>query len=68
MHLKEEVQDVQNLMASNCEALLERDENLDQLLQASTSLLNSSKDFEKVSKTVKKKMFWKNCCCCCCCC
>jgi vesicle-associated membrane protein 7 len=58
--LKEEVEAVKNIMTENIEKILERGEKMERVVEKTEDLTHNSEAFFQSSKTLRKKMFWKN--------
>lgn len=58
--LQTQVDDVKDIMTQNIEKVMQRGENLDELMDKTTDLEAHSATFKKTAGQVHRKMFWKN--------
>jgi len=62
-YLNQEVDETKHLLMKNCEKIIERSNNLDELDYKAALLNLSSVNFKKNTKKLKNKMWYqKNCC------
>lgn len=58
--LKEEIQQVKDVMVSNIESIVERGERLDLLVDKTENLSSESVSFRQSSRRLQRKMWWQN--------
>ena len=60
IQIRNEVDNVTNIMKGNVEKLLERDAKLDDLEDISSQLQDNARIFDTKTKKLKNKMWWSN--------
>lgn len=58
--LRSQVDEVKEVMTQNIERVLERGDRLDDLVDKTEDLENSAATFQKTSRKIRKKYFWRN--------
>ena len=58
--LEIELENLQKIMATNVEKVLQRDHNLEELISKAEVLKDKSSRFKKISAKVKHRLQWKN--------
>ena len=58
--VKDEVARVKDIMVTNIEALLERGERLDLLVDKTEQLSTNAVSFKQASRTLARRMWWQN--------
>ena len=58
--VKDEVARVKDIMVTNIEALLERGERLDLLVDKTEQLSSNAVTFKQASRTLARRMWWQN--------
>ncbi|KAI0210665.1 hypothetical protein LSAT2_004554 [Lamellibrachia satsuma] len=58
--LQSQVNEVKDVMTQNIEKVLERGENLEELMVKTTDLEEHSASFQKTARKVKRRMWWQN--------
>lgn len=61
MELQSQVDGVMGVMTQNIEKIIERGDKIDDLLDKTAELDESSSQFRNTSRHVRRKMMWKNC-------
>jgi len=57
---KQQVEDVKNIMTENVQRIIDRGETLESLDQRANALTMNADEFQRTSRTLRKKMWWKN--------
>ena len=58
--VRDEVERVKDIMVSNIDALIQRGERLDLLVDKTEHLSNHSVTFKRTSQNLARKMWWQN--------
>jgi len=57
---KQQVEDVKNIMTENVQRIIDRGETLESLDTRANALTMNADEFQRTSRTLRKKMWWKN--------